>query len=52
MVNSYAQISQSEAKTMMEAGDGHVIVDVRTQDEYDHPDKRRCDSCIRRADCH
>lgn len=35
MENSYAQISQSEAKTMMEADDGHVIVDVRRQDEYD-----------------
>lgn len=35
MVNSYRQISQSEAKTMMEADDGHVIVDVRRQDEYD-----------------
>ena len=35
MENSYAHISQSEAKTMMEADDGHVIVDVRRQDEYD-----------------
>ena len=35
MVNSYRQISQDEAKTMMKADDGHVIVDVRRQDEYD-----------------
>lgn len=35
MVNSYNQISQEEAKKMMEADDGHVIVDVRRQDEYD-----------------
>lgn len=34
MVNSYRQISQEEAKTMMEADDGHMIVDVRRQDEY------------------
>ena len=32
---SYHQISQEEAKAMMEADDGHVIVDVRTQDEFD-----------------
>ncbi len=32
---SYRQISQEEAKVMMEADDGHVIVDVRTQDEFD-----------------
>ena len=35
MMNSYQQISQEEAKKMMEADDGHVIVDVRRQDEYD-----------------
>jgi rhodanese-related sulfurtransferase len=32
---SYRQISQEEAKAMMEADDGHIIVDVRTQDEFD-----------------
>ena len=32
---SYRQISQEEAKGMMEADDGHVIVDVRTHDEFD-----------------
>ncbi len=32
---SYTQISQEEAKKMMKADDGHVIVDVRRQDEYD-----------------
>ena len=31
----YMQISQEEAKSMMEKEDGHVIVDVRRQDEYD-----------------
>jgi len=32
---SWHQISQEEAKTMMLRDDGHVIVDVRRQDEYD-----------------
>ena len=32
---SYHQITQDEAKEMMKADDGHVIVDVRRQDEYD-----------------
>ena len=31
----YTRISQEEAKEMMERDDGHVIVDVRRQDEYD-----------------
>ena len=31
----YTQISQEEAKEMMAKDDGHVIVDVRRQDEYD-----------------
>lgn len=35
MTNSYNQISQEEAKKMMEQDDGHIIVDVRRQDEYD-----------------
>ena len=35
MINSYKQISQEEAKEMMSHDDGHVIVDVRRQDEYD-----------------
>ncbi len=33
--NSYRQISQDEAARMMEQDDGHVVVDVRRQDEYD-----------------
>lgn len=32
--NSYTKISQDEAKKMMEKDDGHVIVDVRREDEY------------------
>jgi len=32
---SYNQIDQETAKAMMEQDDGHVIVDVRRQDEYD-----------------
>ena len=32
---SYTRISQEEAKEMMARDDGHVIVDVRRQDEYD-----------------
>ncbi|MCR5738948.1 MAG: rhodanese-like domain-containing protein [Lachnospiraceae bacterium] len=35
MVNSYKQISQEEAAQMMEEDDAHVIVDVRTQEEYE-----------------
>ena len=31
----YRQISQEEAKNMMALDDGHIIVDVRRQDEYD-----------------
>ena len=31
---SYTHISQEEAREMMAADDGHVIVDVRRQDEY------------------
>ena len=32
---AYRQISQDEAKEMMARDDGHIIVDVRRQDEYD-----------------
>lgn len=32
---NYTHISQEEAKEMMAKDDGHVIVDVRRQDEYD-----------------
>ena len=35
MLNSYHQITQEEAMRMMGLDDGHVIVDVRRQDEYD-----------------
>ena len=35
MLNTYRQISQDEAKEMMLRSDGHVILDVRRQDEYD-----------------
>ena len=35
MVRSYTQISQEEAMEMMQKDDGHIIVDVRRQDEYD-----------------
>ena len=31
----YTQISQAQAEEMMQRDDGHVIVDVRRQDEYD-----------------
>ena len=34
-MKNYAQIDQQTAKAMMEKDDGHVIVDVRRQDEYD-----------------
>lgn len=32
---TYTQIDQDTAKEMMARDDGHVIVDVRRQDEYD-----------------
>ena len=32
---SYRQISQETAREMMNADDGHIIIDVRRQDEYD-----------------
>ena len=32
---TYQQITQKKAKEMMQADDGHIIVDVRRQDEYD-----------------
>ena len=35
VIRSYTQISQEEAKEMMARDDGHVVVDVRRQDEYD-----------------
>ena len=35
MVRSYTQISQEEAKQMMEQDGAQIIVDVRTQEEYD-----------------
>ena len=34
-IKSYTQISQEQAKEMMDKDDGHIIVDVRRQDEYD-----------------
>lgn len=34
-VHNYTQISQEEAKEMMAKDDGHIVVDVRRQDEYD-----------------
>ena len=32
---TYTQIDQETAKEMMARDDGHVVVDVRRQDEYD-----------------
>ena len=32
---SYQQITQEEAKEIMKKDDGHIIIDVRRQDEYD-----------------
>ena len=34
-VDGYIRISQEEAREMMARDDGHVIVDVRRQDEFD-----------------
>ena len=35
MKNSYEQITPAEAKAIMDERDGYVILDVRTQEEYD-----------------
>ncbi len=35
MMNSYVKITQEEAQYRMKQDDGHVVVDVRRQDEYD-----------------
>ena len=35
MENSYEQITPAEAKAIMDTQDGYVILDVRTQEEYD-----------------
>ena len=32
---TYTQIDQETAKEMMSRDDGHIVVDVRRQDEYD-----------------
>jgi rhodanese-related sulfurtransferase len=33
--NSYTQITQEQAKAMMLEKNGHIIIDVRTREEYD-----------------
>ncbi|MBP3901966.1 MAG: rhodanese-like domain-containing protein, partial [Blautia sp.] len=33
--SGYTQIDQDRAKEMMTREDGHIVVDVRRQDEYD-----------------
>ncbi len=35
MENSYERITPAEAKAIMDEGDGYVILDVRTQEEFD-----------------
>ena len=35
MENSYEQITPAEAKEIMDTQDGYIILDVRTQEEYD-----------------
>ena len=35
MKKTYTRIDQTEAAAMMERNDGHIIVDVRRQDEFD-----------------
>ena len=35
MENSYEQITPAEAKAIMDERDGYVILDVRTQEEFD-----------------
>ena len=38
----YLQIDQEQARRMMEYDDGHVIVDVRRQDEYESGSEMPC----------
>ena len=35
MENSYEQITPAEAKEIMDSQDGYIILDVRTQEEFD-----------------
>ena len=35
MENSYEQITPAEAKEIMDEKDGYIILDVRTQEEFD-----------------
>jgi rhodanese-related sulfurtransferase len=35
MENSYEQITPAEAKAIMDTQDGYIILDVRTQEEFD-----------------
>ena len=35
MENSYEQITPAEAKEIMDEENGYVVLDVRTQEEYD-----------------
>lgn len=35
MENSYEQITPAQAKEIMDTQDGYIILDVRTQEEYD-----------------
>jgi rhodanese-related sulfurtransferase len=35
MENSYEQITSAEAKEIMDTQDGYIILDVRTQEEFD-----------------
>ena len=35
MENSYEQITPAEAKEIMDTQDGYIVLDVRTQEEYD-----------------
>ena len=35
MKNSYEQITPAQAKEIMDSQDGYIILDVRTQEEFD-----------------
>ncbi len=39
MENSYEQITPAEAKEIMDKRDDYIILDVRTQEEYDEAHK-------------
>ena len=45
---TYDQISGAEAKALMDSESGYIIIDARTQEEYQQVWRRNCGTCGRR----